>query len=267
MGVMEVVWLLRFTGYAAGAIFNALLLSGSTESSDCEWCFSIGQFPTGRVAHAGGIWLLKWQRNTQYAVQKSYSQGFRFIELDFMQTSDGVWVCQYSWEGEAPAYLSFAMKNNKRPYPFCDLAWLVKWQSAKKNLYLVLDTKQENALDLAGAVFDAVSNDSGELQYWIPQAYNIDDLMGLRSQGFPNIIYTLYKHPDRDIAIRDALSISKTGVAFTLPSGIENYHYGQILAQMGFPVFYHTVNSQVELEVLRTEGGAVDVYSDRLLPD
>ena len=266
MGVLEIVWVLRLTGYVVGGGLNAFLFFGCTDSS--EWSSQSGQFPIGRVAHAGGVELLESQANTRYAVQKSHSQGFRLIELDFMQTSDGVWVCQYYWEDEAPAYQRFSAMNNARPYPFCDLEWLVKWRSAKQDLYLVLDTKQENALELAKSVSAVISNDSDELRYWIPQAYSLDDVMRLRAQGFPNIVYTLYKLHDRDVALRDAQNLHRTtGLAFTVPSGAQNRRYGRALAEMGFPVFYHTVNNEDVFQLLREEGGAVNVYTDLLLPD
>lgn len=48
------------------------------------------------IAHGGGIGRVRW-RNTEESVQESIRNGFRIIEVDMQETSDGKYVGAHDW--------------------------------------------------------------------------------------------------------------------------------------------------------------------------
>lgn len=243
-----------------------LLFYVYSKSFECVSVKGTADFPVGRVAHAGGIGFKEGQANTRFAIQRSYAHGFHLIELDLLQTKDGVWVCQYGWEGIPPSYPFFQKNNNATKWPFCDLSWLFEWREGK-NVYFILDTKQGNIIDLAEKISVHLKNNEGEKKFWIPQAYNLTDYEEIRRLGFEYVIYTVYKLADKSVVIEEARKMSVDGTAFTIPAGVNNWQLGKDLGGMGFPIFYHTVNDERHLELLKDNGCASNVYTDVLLPD
>ena len=108
------------------------------------------------VAHAGGMLDNKTYLNCYEAIENSYKNGFRLIELDIEMTSDEVPVMLHSWDGFVTAFFDVESDKIYSYEEFKKFKMINSWNqlsldevinlmdSEFLDMYLVTDTKNDN---------------------------------------------------------------------------------------------------------------------------
>ena len=104
------------------------------------------------IAHAGGEVYGIRITNSLQALDNSYEKGFRFFELDFEWTSDGVPVILHDW-GNANWFFNIKYSTKAHTYKefknlkpilglkIMDLKDLSNWLENHKDAYIITDVK------------------------------------------------------------------------------------------------------------------------------
>ncbi|QHX36918.1 glycerophosphodiester phosphodiesterase family protein [Spiroplasma sp. BIUS-1] len=99
------------------------------------------------IAHAGGAIDGNSYTNSLDAMNKSYEDGFRYFELDFMTTSDDKIVAIHDWDRwfkdnnkkKIPTHEEFMNSKIKGKYSPLDIATLNVWFKEHEDAYLITD--------------------------------------------------------------------------------------------------------------------------------
>ncbi len=218
------------------------------------------------VAHAGGaIHGFKYTNSLQ-ALENSYAKGFRYIEMDFNLTSDGVPVAIHDWTsmvtrmfGMEPKVLSheeFKTSKTFQNLTVLDLADVANWLTHKPDPFIITDVKDNNY-----EILKYISeNHYAVQQRFIPQIYSIEEYEAVKALGYDKIILTLYKSTNTEEEILDFVSKNKIfGVTMHY-----NNAYGDFPAKLkalGTKVYIHTVNELNIFEELHPNGVS-GIYTD-----
>lgn len=105
--------------------------------------------PTKWIAHAGGDFDGIGYPNFQEALDHNYSKGFRYFELDILETSDGHFVAAHDWkhwknraryEGDIPVSLAIFMENPPlEKYTPMDMKAINEWFAKHPDAVLITD--------------------------------------------------------------------------------------------------------------------------------
>lgn len=224
------------------------------------------------VIHAGGVVNGEIGTNSLEALNNSFFNGYRYIELDFNFTTDRHLVCVHDWEKnyfgsdynfKGPVSLE-EFKNLKieGKYTTLTLKSLEEWLMNKPNTYIITDIKDDN---LAGLKY-IKDNAPYMMRRLIPQIYSESQYDTVRAMGYENIIYTLYmqnysQKTNTSRIVNFAKSHDIVAIAFS--SELATSNYVGALKQSGTRLFAHTVNDKAETERLKGMG-IYGVYSDVL---
>jgi glycerophosphoryl diester phosphodiesterase len=212
--------------------------------------------------------------NSIQAAEASLARGITLIELDFVRTLDGDFVCAHDWEGQpnripfAPASaVSGAQFANYRifcKYTAINTGRLIEFLNNNQNCRIITDTKQGDY-----GLLEMIARDFPQLTArFIPQVYAFADYGKIKALGYSDIIITLYAMPtsERENPAATAARVRQLGAfALTLPDS-EVEKYAPALNDAGINFYAHTVNDTERCAELR-ELGAAGVYSDSLYVD
>lgn len=225
-----------------------------------------------RIAHAGGQVGSATYTNSIEALDQSYSAGFRMFEIDFSWTSDQQLVCLHDWEDSFER--SFGLQTRgavtlrqfeelvrqRSLYNKCTLVSFMDWFAAHPDTTLVTDIKDKN--------LDALSLISGSYPQYvsriIPQVYQPEEAAFVKSLGFQNIIWTLYRYPGNNAAVLDmvrsmgvyAVTMDTVRAARGLPLDLD---------AMGVATYVHTINDYADTLYYKSRG-VNEIYTDSLSP-
>lgn len=207
----------------------------------------------GYVLHAGGSTPAgEIGTNSVEAMNHSYEQGYYWLEMDFNWTSDGALVCLHDWD----AYYA----ENRTGVPVPDLSLfeslrttlydfesptldsLVLWLKDHPKAVIVTDVKDD---PIKAAALIAVRYpdmmDRFAIQIYHPEEYEI-----VEGLGFEKILYTLYLLTYQEKYDADALAAFAKGkehlMAFIVGEAPENPNLIKNIADIGLPVYMHTIN-------------------------
>jgi hypothetical protein len=216
------------------------------------------------VAHAGGAIGNATYINGLTALDSSYANGFRRMELDFERTSDGVLVCGHDWNGfngKPPDLAGFLTARTAMKYPPCTIEELVGWFRAHPDTQLISDAKAEFAF-VDTPLQAALGNQL------MPEVYAAKDVSTLAAGGRRPFIPALYKLnglPAR-LGFVAALHGQHEQVSAVAMSQFDAF-FGLALwskAWLGAPVYVYTENTCDTAPVLHALG--VDaIYTDDLM--
>lgn len=224
------------------------------------------------VIHAGGVVAGEIGTNSLEALNNSFYNGYRYIELDFNFTTDGHLVCVHDWEKNyfgsdynfngAVSLEEFKKLKIEAEYTTLTLKSLENWLMNKPNTYIITDIKEDN---IAGLKY-IKDNCPYMMKRLIPQIYNESQYDIVRAMGYENIIYTLYMlNYSQKINTSRIINFAKSHdlVAITFSSELATSSYVNALKQSGVRLFTHTVNDKNEVQRLKAMG-IYGVYSDVL---
>lgn len=222
------------------------------------------------IVHAGGQAGYSIGTNSREAVNNSFMNGYRYIEMDFNFTSDGELVCVHDWDtdyfkmgkpkGKALSLNEFKYAKILGQYTTMSAEQLAWWLHEKPDTYIITDIKENNIAGLkyiaehCGYVKDKI----------IPQIYSESEYDKVKAMGYKNIIYTLYK-----LSYSEKTNTSKIVkfaknhdiYAITFSDELASEKYVNALKKSGKKLYVHTVNSTSQAEKL-SNMGINGIYSD-----
>ncbi|WP_066500562.1 sulfatase-like hydrolase/transferase [Abyssisolibacter fermentans] len=223
------------------------------------------------IAHAGGRLDGNTYTNCLEALNKSYDNQHRLIEVDFEWTTDGKLVCLHSWDGFVKKFFgktskkysydefkNFKMMNGWHQLTIEDIA---KWLREHKDARIVTDVKADNikALKIIKEQYPDV------LDNIIPQIYHIEEYIKVQELGYKDIILTLYMSNYSDEQIIDFVTRHDV-YAITMPIDKAKTQLPKKLDEVNVFSYTHTVNEVSELEEFYKYG--IDgFYTDDILPN
>jgi len=223
------------------------------------------------IAHAGGDIHGIRMTNSRQALDRSYDEGFRFIEVDICLTSDGVPVLLHDWGNanwfagikystEQPEYEDFKKRTGILGLEFMDLDMLARWLASHDDAYIITDIKQDN-IEILGHIRENYPEASKRI---IPQIYSPDEYEPVRELGYENIILTLYR---METVGDDVFEFCSENPLFGLTMAKSRAETGLLekYSELGIPVYVHTINDYNEYIKLR-DSGAYGVYTDFFEP-
>ena len=222
------------------------------------------------VAHAGGGLDNLTYINSLEALNVNYRNGFRFIEIDLVWTSDGHLVLIHDWNKTVSRLFNvpprcYSLKEFKKMKMIngmtaLSLDDLSKWMSKHPDVFIITDVKSDNGRALA-----MIREDYPELvKNFIPQIYYFYEYFPVRDLGFSHIILTLYRTSYSDQAI---LKFAKKYhlIAVTMWFERAQSDLPKELREIGTPTYAYTVNDSA-LEQVLYNNGVFGVYTDFITP-
>lgn len=244
---------------ATGSLHPAEASSPATDNPDYSY-----------IIHASGEIDSHLSTNSREALRKAYRDGNRFIEIDFLFSSDGIPVCVHDWneailpgtEKHVPSSLDDFVSNRIygkfTPMTLQDVA---RFMTLHTDLYIITDVKDDNL----GFCEHLAENYPTLSDRFIIQVYSQDEYMSVLNLGFKKIIFTLYNldwETKTSPYYLVAFSRQYPIYAFTFPyelCEIEEYIETMKLAEV--PLFIHTVNDKA-LQQKYFDMGIDGIYTD-----
>lgn len=218
------------------------------------------------IAHAGGqIYGFKYT-NSLEAIEDSYNNGHRYIELDFEWTLDNEIVLIHDWdnmvkrlfmiEPQQLSYIGFKESSKFVDLTLLDIYDLNKYLSEKHDLFIVTDVKNRN-IEFLEYIQKHFNDMSKKL---IPQVYSFEEYEIAKELGYENIILTLYKSGYTDDEIVGFAGDNDI-FAITMPLEKGYSSLPQRLKEIGIISYVHTIN---ELDVFESlnDNGVYGIYTD-----
>lgn len=222
-----------------------------------------------KIIHAGGAIGGYVGSNSLEALDRTYGLGQRYIEMDFVLSSDGVPVCLHDWSmfysnslTETPITAAeFSAVKIFNEYTAVTLDSLVAWLNTHPDVYIITDIKVDNV----GVLRQIAEKHPEIVPRLIPQIYGYEEYAPVRAMGYANIILTLYRLPtyeDKADAKKNAEFAKAHGLlAVTADVTLVDPAFAAAFVRAGVPLFVHTVNDIATQESLRAMGVS-GVYTD-----
>ncbi len=226
--------------------------------------------PEKFIAHAGGRIGEYDYTNAKEALDQSYNNGYKFIEVDFEYTTDDEVVLLHSWDGFVTKFFggepkkysleefkSFEMINDWTQMTLNDLAL---WMMEHPETHIVTDTKEKN-IELLTKIGEEYPKIQERI---IPQIYTMDEYVRAKYLGYKDIIFTLYRSQYTDEEIVDFAKHHKL-LAITMPTNRAKTKLPKELNAIDVYTYTHTINDQDSVKILESYG--IDgFYTDVLKP-
>lgn len=222
------------------------------------------------IAHAGGGYDGQNYTNSIDALNGSYQDGFRYIEMDFSWTSDGQLVCLHDWDKtfkkifkhkvkQAIALKDFNQLVEDHPdYRPCTLDSLAAWLSNKPEVKIITDIKYQN---LKG-IRRIIKKYPELLPQLIPQFYQPEEYRELKDLGFNDLIWILYQYKGSKKSVID-LSQKMELLAVSMRSRQAKSRTLQKLLKH-HRIFVYTINCEKTKTKLHEKYGVSGIYTDFL---
>lgn len=222
------------------------------------------------IAHAGGaVYGLRYT-NSKEALDLSYSNGHRYIELDFERTLDREIVLIHDWTGTAKRLFgsegrmakgTFLAKETLSDLTTLDLSGLESWLENHADVYIISDVKESNT-----KLITQIKNGYPEVfEKLIPQAYSFEEYDALIKIGCERVIFTTYAVFDKSEEEVDSFVLDRKPFALTLEQSTLSKERLEKLSQAGIKVFAHTVNDLYTFENWK-DYGLYGIYTDYITP-
>ncbi|HSX54041.1 MAG TPA: glycerophosphodiester phosphodiesterase family protein [Sphingomonas sp.] len=234
-------------------------------------------FQADLVSHAGAGMPGAIYSNSREALELAVARGHRKIEIDLIETSDGVVVAAHDWDrtylelhpapsigvrlrslvGIAPNHAEFMaqpMRGGLTPF---DASYLAAWLTRHPQVRIITDAKGDNLETLRKLLVAGVPRSQ-----LVAQIYARGELAGARALGFERIIYILHRDPD--VALSDVIDFAQRhGLVVTIPEARASFEVIDQFKRGGVPLYIHTINDPGMAQRM-IERGAAGVYTDFL---
>ena len=221
------------------------------------------------IIHAGGAIDGVVGSNSIEALNDSYEKGHRFLELDFVLSSDGIPVCLHDW---SPIYspslgswpITAAEFSQVKIYGYLTSVTidnLYVWLKEHPDAYIITDVKDDNITALrtiSKRYPDIVSR-------LIPQIYQYSEYAPVRALGYSNIILTLYCLPRYEHKVNSTYNASFAEkhrlFGVTADVTLIDNSFVAPYEKKNLNLFVHTVNDEEKKQELYSLG--IDcIYTD-----
>ena len=231
-------------------------------------------FQVERIAHAGGGYEGQTYTNSYQALSANLKAGFVYFELDFVFTGDNHLVCLHDWNGSfkrtfkseaepLPTLEQFEnLAANHPKFTNCTAHGLAKWMRQNPSAVLVSDVKDNNLVTLT-ALHSIIPDPNRRL---IPQIYQPEEYADVKTLGFQQIIWTLYRFKGGDDAVIAHVAEMQSPLAVTMPAQRTEKELALNLKNLGIPTYVHTINDLAASERFLTKLNISEIYTDFLAP-
>ena len=225
------------------------------------------------IYHAGGGIDGLTYSNSREALEHTLSLGNRFVEVDFLFTSDNTLVCAHDWHDISDSRLAMTAEEFRElkiygKYTSMTAAELMEFTREYADLYIVIDTKEENMVSVVLELIRLAGEDPDLCSRFIIQLYD----SGIRQQIMDhyafedtNFLFTAYKFGTENPAQIMKLCYQENVPVITVEYGKWNAETIQKFAEKGFVIFEHTVNRPDEARESLARG-IRGLYTDFLSP-
>ncbi len=224
------------------------------------------------IVHAAGVYEGFRKTNSLEALENAYSNGNRYIELDFNFTSDLRPVCIHDWnhiaysgfDGIKPTEDEFMQNGVYSLFSSINLEVLADFLTRHDDAYIITDVKDLNVY-FAGVI----NREYPQLKdRFIMQVYSENEYAHIRNLGYENIIFSLYKldwNTKTDVEYLTAFAQSNALYGYTFPAELcEIDGYVDSLLGTDVPLFIHTVNDKTEQKKY-FDMGITGIYTDNVI--
>lgn len=227
--------------------------------------------PDKYISHAGGRVKGLTYTNSKEAMDESYKNGYKLMELDMEWTTDDNLVLIHDWDGYVETAFGVGQKRySTEEFMNFDMIegltqmsvdTLADWLRENEGIYIVTDIKKDNVKAL-----QLISDRYPDLvDRFVPQIYRFDQYVGTRNAGYKNIILTLYISNYTDSEILDFADRYNL-MAVTMPIDRAKTDLPKLLNDNGVYVYSHTIND-LDLENELLPFSVNGFYTDDILPN
>ena len=225
------------------------------------------------ILHMGGVTADgQTDTNSIEAADHSYSEGYRWLEIDFNWTSDDALVCIHDWGNwrrqngvqalDRPLSLEEFERvsaANTTASSFTP-ALLDSWLKEHPGAMIVTDVKDDNV-----RAMQWLAEHYPDLRdRLIVQIYSIDEYAPIRALGYDNIILTMYRIPWAEYRDFDQLTAfigSSRVLAVTIAAEDNVRDVFDYLIDTGIPVYVYTLDKPKD-QLIWLARGAYGIYTD-----
>lgn len=232
---------------------------------------------SGTIVHAAGGLVRSvdgntWKySNSREGIENCIAKQKNVIELDFIETTDGQWICAHDWSRlylngikiEKP--IAFTDFLQTRVYDDFSPIWLgdvISYMQQNPQLYIVTDVKDENAnIDLCNTIAFYCPDLKDR---FIIQIYHEEEYEPIVTAGFKNIIFTLYQTKKSERTKEKLIQMAEQHplVGYTFPAEfVKDADFFCGVKEAGVPLYVHTVNEPEEMQYYFVNGIQA-VYTD-----
>lgn len=245
------------------------ILDGKTDFTDVE-PETVDIENDDLVAVAGGKVKGIPLTNSREALDESYRQGFRMIEVDLQWTNDEELVLLHDWNESLQKlfsaeprqyshdeFMNLEMTNGLHQM---DLEDLISWMEDHEDAYIITDIREENPKALR-----CINKHFPEFKSRIiPQIYDMEDFHGVKVPLYRNIILNLGLSDYTDEQIIDFMKLHKH-FAVAMPEARAKGELPEKLKRLDVSTYVYVTNEEKvkeELEKNHVHG----VYTEGLKP-
>ncbi len=224
------------------------------------------------IAHAGGGYEGQNYTNSIEALNGSYQNGFRYIEMDFSWTMDEQLVCLHDWDKtfkkifskkvkQATTHAEFKQLIEDHPdFRSCTLDSLALWLNNKPDVKIITDIKYHNLKGIR-LIIEKYPALKAQL---IPQFYQPEEYQTLKDMGFKDVIWILYQYKGSKKSVVE-LSQTMDLMAISMrPRQAKNRTLQKLLKH--HPIFVYTINNHRTKNTLVNKHNVTGIYTDFLEP-
>ena len=226
------------------------------------------------IIHAGGYLNYGWKHdytNCREALENCYESGNHVCELDFMETSDGYFICGHDGTGawvyglpytepqDLDTFLTTPMFD---AFTTMDLAYVASFLRENPDFYIVTDVKDRNVAfcKTVNALYPDLTG------RFIIQIYHESEYDSVHDLGFPFIIYTLYMTTNEEHRLSALTSAVENhdlvGLTF-FQDWVNDKNFMTAIRKLGVPLYVHTVNDR-DKQKMFFDLGISAVYTDEV---
>ena len=221
---------------------------------------------------AGGLDGLDYS-NSRDALEHTLALGNRFIEIDFRYTSDGQLVCARDWaditkDGTAPSSEDFRDLKIYGKFATMTGRDLIGFMEAYPDLYIIIDTKENGAVQVVTDLAALCAGDETILSRFIIQLYDFESKAAIvEAYPFPDdqFLFTAYKYGTGKPAEILKNCYEQNIRIITVPHGAWSDQVIAHFTEKGFVLYEHTVNRPDEAREALARG-IRGLYTDFLSP-
>lgn len=225
------------------------------------------------IAHAGGSIYGYRLTNSLEALNHSYAEGFRYIEVDLNKTTDGALVLIHDWEAVAKRLLGHTGPCSLRAFQesptmagltLLTLDDLLKWLADHPDCTIITDIKYEDNC----TTLEQLAKQAGDqVSQFIPQAFSYEEFDKIRKLGFDRVILTLYQLYGKALKLDELIDFAyaKNPWAITIPENRLDKALVSALSKEAIEVYAHAVNTVDAVDEWHRYG-LTGIYTDYFLP-
>lgn len=224
------------------------------------------------IYHAGGGIGGYAHTNSKEALEKTLESGNRFVEIDFLYTSDNQLACVRLWKHlyvenpSVPTLKEFEEFKLLGIFTPLTAKQLIEYMVQYPDLYIVIDTKNENCIEVVQSLIELTSFDRNVTNRFIIQLYDQgvkEQILQIYPFEEENFLFSVYKYGPENTNQIMRICYEENIAVITVPYGAWDQESVAMFREKGFIIYEHTVN-RLDYAKFSIEKGVNGFYTDYL---